>query len=319
MKNIDLATKDEWRKATQDDPNATFFNTPLWYKIWKNSYGKDYVCLKIQHNEDTFFFPTLTYFHWMGFKFAKGSPAYTYNHIISASGKNINISEIFNYFDGVYFLENPLSPINEEITILQSQTIPTHLIQLDKLNENISSGWRTMTKKNLDRAQSEHLQVEKANTLNDWLAFYKVYKELSKTWDQKLSVQPERIFRNLAKAESNKINLFIAYYQNEIVGGLILFTHNNHAVNWLNASLPEKKDLHPTTLLHYIAIQYAKDEGFKYYDFNPSGGEEQVDFYKSGFKPLEKKILKVINYKSLRYKVWENATTKVAKVIKRKP
>jgi lipid II:glycine glycyltransferase (peptidoglycan interpeptide bridge formation enzyme) len=62
-----------------------------------------------------------------------------------------------------------------------------------------------------------------------------------------------------------------------------VFYWGGHAVYWHGAAHEDALQLRPTHVLHAAIIKDACARGYRYYDFNPSGGLEGVARFKAGF------------------------------------
>ncbi len=69
----------------------------------------------------------------------------------------------------------------------------------------------------------------------------------------------------------------------KIVSGALLFYCGNHIVWWHGATLSDFFNHYPANFLQNEIIKESCEKGYKYYDFNPSGGHEGVMKFKDRF------------------------------------
>ena len=91
------------------------------------------------------------------------------------------------------------------------------------------------------------------------------------------------MFEIIYERHSPQIKLWLAHIDGKAVSGAICFYNNKHVVYWHGASLSDHAALRPANLLQAQLIEDAYRNGFWWYDFNPSGGLEGVEKFKTSF------------------------------------
>ena len=111
------------------------------------------------------------------------------------------------------------------------------------------------------------------------------------------------------KTRSPDIKLWLAIFDGKVVGGNLNFYRNKHCVEWHASFLSDYFRYGVRNFLVHNIVLDANAKGYKYYDFNPSGGLEGGVRFKETFG-TEKLPIK-------RWK-WENPFTRVVTDVKRK-
>jgi lipid II:glycine glycyltransferase (peptidoglycan interpeptide bridge formation enzyme) len=79
------------------------------------------------------------------------------------------------------------------------------------------------------------------------------------------------------------VKLWVAEYQNRIISGALCFYSKRHVVYWHGAGLSDYFHLRPANLLLSEVIKHACEDGYWWFDFNPSGTHEGVANFKRRF------------------------------------
>jgi len=142
------------------------------------------------------------------------------------------------------------------------------------LSQDIDTLWKKVkknAKNDVTKAEREKVQVKEIENKND----LKIFELLSQTWEQTKGIETTDPFASLEKDwrdyKSNIQNFFLAYKDDKLLAGLRIGRFNGIAYTHqvLNAYSQSANVGGP--LLTWHAIKWAKESGFKTYDF--SGGE----------------------------------------------
>ncbi len=276
-----------WRDLVNEDPFATFFQTPDWYLVAENYGAIDYhFCYMLQIDQQVYAFP-------VGIKkYTKGwvkkhicSPFGTFGGVIAES-KVIpweHKTEIYRWLSGIpaiSYRDNPYRPLLQPGDGLMDHT---QVLMLDELNpENIFKGWTKGHKSAAKKAIREGVYIELARSEQDWKDYYTIYLDSIRRWEDKASSFYEfSLFQNIRALE--KAKLWLAKFKGKNIAGCLCFYHNKHLVYWHGAALEAFFHLKPVHGLQAYIILHALQNGFLYYDFNPSGGHQGVIKFKKGF------------------------------------
>lgn len=174
----------------------------------------------------------------------------------------------------------------------------TLLIDLHRDLSDILSRMRTSTRRNIRLAERRGITVREG-TEQDLNVFYRTLMATSTR--QNFSEYPEEYWNRFHKAFSacGYAKIFLSEYKGEVVSSLLLVNFGDTVIYKKGGWMGNCKDLHPNDLLHWKAIQWAKCQGYHYYDFEginsdaakaiqregslPKAYQRTVTWYKLGF------------------------------------
>jgi lipid II:glycine glycyltransferase (peptidoglycan interpeptide bridge formation enzyme) len=91
-----------------------------------------------------------------------------------------------------------------------------------------------------------------------------------------------KLFKLIYDLPKDFRKLWLVQHDNDIIGGAIIFYKKN-VTYWHGANSNLAKKYGGSHILQFEIMKSAKSEGFKYYDFSPSGGHVGVTKFKKGF------------------------------------
>lgn len=173
---------------------------------------------------------------------------------------------------------------------LRCRADETHALRLGPdaapLLANFKNGYRSDVKKAINRG---HISVERATTLEEWRAYYRVYEETLARWGHRSDEgYPWELFQTLFFQRSDAIVLWLARYDGAIVSGELCFYAKQHVVSWHAATLEKYLRSHVAKVQIFHVLQDACQRGLSWFDFNPSAGLAGVRTFKESFgaRPL---------------------------------
>ena len=151
----------------------------------------------------------------------------------------------------------------------------TYIIEMLKPLEEI---WKTVSKKargDVNRAKRRHIIVKKVDTFDE----LKNYLLLHNTWAKTKGLEITDPFRDIEKLWKNyKAGLehfFLACKDEKIISAVRIVCFNDIAYAHFVVSSDSESTNLGGTLLTWYTVEWAKDNGFRLYDF--SGGKKSVD------------------------------------------
>ncbi len=281
------ATIQEWWDFVNACPTATFFHTPDWYQVWEDYAGLRYEALIFHFNNGS---KALLPFAWKYkmkglYRSYQSSPAGTYGSVLSNNKLNQRaidaIRKHINKLSCVVVRDNPLAPVHLGANCKNDFT---QLILLSELNGDVTGAWSKNIQRNLKKSHAQRLIVKLAQSKEDWMAYFNIYQQSLLRWGSSAtSNYTWLLFENIHRLANQKCRLWLVQCKEDIVSGYLCFYHNRHAVYWHGASTQTAFKLSAVPFLVRHVINDAKVRGFKYFDFNPSGGHEGVVKFKKGF------------------------------------
>lgn len=154
----------------------------------------------------------------------------------------------------------------------------------DALFRTWSKGHRAAVK----QAQRSGIEVRVAEGVDDWKAYFGAYEDSLKRWGEAAHT-PYRwdLFERLAKLPPSLARLWLAVHEGRVVAGAVCFYARRHVVYWHGSAYADYFKKRPVNLLVHAAARDACERGFRWFDFNPSGGLEGVRAFKTSFGTTE--------------------------------
>ncbi len=146
------------------------------------------------------------------------------------------------------------------------------VLSLDKTQEEILIGMKPKTRYNINLAQRKGVIIKEGSQA-DLLEFYKLMLETASRNQFKLHPQ-SYYFHMWDYLASENLKLLLAYYQDQLLAGMLLSFYGDTATYLHGGSSEKLKDTMAPYLLHWEAIKSAKGRNMKMYDF---GGVAPVD------------------------------------------
>lgn len=296
MENIEIsvvrrATNSEWDELWENCRYATYFHSRQWAencivglnkKLKKSpiifEFTDGITALLPLCYTQKYFFSTKRYL---------SSPAGTYGGWISrASLSYVHDELIKNYilsnFKPIIMRVNPFKD-NAEAFVCDVVD-ETHAINLFIGFEGIKKVWSKGHLSGARKAKREGVTVREAQSEEDWQVYFSVYQDSLRRWgDKATSKYTWKFFKGMHAQKSNYIKLWLAEFNGNIVAGALCFYSKKHVCYWHGAALEEYFKVRPVNFLISEIIEKACNDGFDWFDFNPSGGHEGVKKFKQSF------------------------------------
>jgi hypothetical protein len=295
--------EDDWRawwNIAQSDPTATFFHSPLWARIagatgceiapqFPSTGSRNAVFPAVRETTSVSKLGTTLNFSTLHSTFGG-----CYGGIITKSDIN-NIEkfyqEIQNMADIVNVVGNPIAD-GFDLDWDSSEDF-TQILDLSGGIDEVENGFTKSRQQGIDAAREEGVTVREANSISDWNTYFEAYQDSLERWDSPTNNYDWPIFERIYELEQEypeHISLKLACIDENIASGAIIFSWNQHVDYWHAASFSDYFEYNPNDLLQYSIIEDAVDAGYRWYDFNPSGGHEGVIQFKSEFGPEKIRI-----------------------------
>jgi lipid II:glycine glycyltransferase (peptidoglycan interpeptide bridge formation enzyme) len=172
----------------------------------------------------------------------------------------------------------------------QVQPRATFYVDLDQSLDNLIGSFEEKTRYNIRLSERKGVTVRRANDLAGIETYYKIYKETSAR--DKFLIHPISYYRNIKELLIDKglASVFLAYYKDEPIAGVFVFSFGNKVWYMYGASSNEARNVMPNHALHWHVVKWAKEAGYKIYDLwgipsNPKEGHPLWGVYrfKKGF------------------------------------
>jgi len=274
----------EWLEFLQKCNNATFYQSPAWYKIWEKTLGDKYECVEYSlSNGNRFILPRQIRKRLYGttIEYISG-PVGTYGGFIGITKptekESRELVSILNSAKHLTVIQSPHFPLTNFKSTKQSDG---RIINLDNIElNNVTSTWTKSGKSNYQLSKNIDYTFSKTFNTNILEKYFDVYRQSIERWGENASNNyPKLLFRNIFKEKNENIELLYLKNNGELVCGGIFFKFNN-IVNWWHGAVAQKYiSTGATYLFQEYAIKYYS-QNFSIYDLGLSGGHQGVDDFK---------------------------------------
>lgn len=292
------ATDGQWRECWRACASSTYFHSPEWARIWE-FYSRGRIrpapelivfsdgleallpwCFesKVGGLLSRYASSTQgTYGGWLA------SEALTLAHAVClvdwlTRGQRRNLVWRLNPYDELAFQAG----VTRRLRCKQDETHALRLTgDVDGVLDGFKASYRSQIKKALKSGQ---FSVEEAATLDDWRAYFEVYRDSLERWgDEPETGHGWRLFEFMFRLKSPDVKLWLARHEGRVVSGDLCLYSQKHVAYWHGATLKEYLRTSVAKLLKFEIIKDCTRRGYAWYDFNPSAGLPGVKFFKEGF------------------------------------
>jgi peptidoglycan pentaglycine glycine transferase (the first glycine) len=251
------------------------FQESLGYKIHRFS-GDDFVCLAIET------------------ELAAGKK-YLYCPRGPLGNKEAALADLKKFSedrDFVFTRLEPLQPMDLPKATKEIQPSHNWILELDKSEEELLAAMKSKTRYNINLAAKKGVVVKEGNQA-DLLAFFELMMETAGR--NKFRLHPQNYYFQMWDHLAPKnMKLMLAYFEGELVAGLLLTTFAGTSTYLHGGSTQKHKEIMAPYLLHWEAVRLAKNSGCTAYDFggiaptdDPADKWAGITRFKKSFGGLE--------------------------------
>lgn len=296
-----LALRHEWLALAKGAPSATFFHTPHWHEIaiqtWP-AYRDRSLMVRLETGKNAVLPLLVTGTRVRGLlRRSLSSFGWCYGGPLSDSSLRaedhlqLQRCALTARTGTLSIVGNALSPAVPWLPAFEVRPMSTHLLDLDgdfhALLKNFSKGHRAAYTKGIRLG----LKARRAATERDVDAYYALYESSLTRWgDNATSRYPRALFAaifRLSQRQPELCSIWLVSRDGQDLAGGVMFYWNQHAVYWHGAMDENFISESPSNTLVGEMIRDATERGFRVFDFNPSGGHEQVAAFKRRFGTKE--------------------------------
>ncbi len=295
-KYVKAIDRSKWWEIALTCEYATFFHSPLWHQLATETYPKYRdVTVGIElENGCQAVMPLLETLNIVSSIIPNIMSTFAgcYGGIIADTNLNEGeqkqiYQDVFRRRGRVRITGNPLMSIHPHLSEYDIKKDFTHILFLnssfDEIYSQFSKGHRSSYKKGIRMG----VTVREASSMEDYKSYFKAYEDSLRRWgEHATSRYPWALFENgyhLSKEYPDHIKLWLALVDDRIIAGAWVFYWNHHVDWWHGAAYEAYFDHYPNNVLQTVIIKDALENGYKYYDFNPSGGHQNVARFKKRF------------------------------------
>lgn len=190
-------------------------------------------------------------------------------------------------FGLVRWRANPRDPSITGVCPARADEDFTHVLELERGYEALSSGWSRSLRYKLGKARREGVTARPAASPDDWRQYFEVYLDSRARWGDR-AVGPEHgysFLENLQRLASPNVELLVAEHGGAIVAGGLFLSSRSHTAYWHGGTTRAALDLSPMNVVLATAIaRSCADPDRMVFDFLPSAHLAGVEFYKERFR-----------------------------------
>jgi hypothetical protein len=324
--SVEPSTPSEWKSVAEGCDYATYFHSPEWFDLWHRYKGKQVsaapqtvvfsdqkraIVPMARNLRGRGLLTTLTTSMEGTFGGYISTDALEEEHCIALAdhlllGSHGNLSwrvnpyapfatQVLSHLRSRSGSIDMTAPKNEKVrgclvNWRRPLLIPdeTHSIELSPGFASLY-GNQSATVRKAKKARKAGVQIRSAESEADWKEYYQVYQSSVERWGNDPASSYEwELFREMFALGSANVKLWLATLDSRIVSGALCFYAKKHVVYWHGSSLKEFFELRPVNLLMLEIVKHCCEQGYAWYDFNPSGQMKGVISFKESFgaKPL---------------------------------
>ncbi|MEI7554522.1 GNAT family N-acetyltransferase [Candidatus Chlorohelix sp.] len=191
--------------------------------------------------------------------------------------------------------QNPFDETLDEANLPWSYEDFTQAIDLSRDYDELKRSWARGHVSAINKASRAGLVLVEATTEEEWKEYFEIYTQSLERWETPLSRYDYRLFEMLYELHSTKIKLWLVKYNGQILSGSICFYQSQTVMYWHGAFRMEFQEFRAAPFMHAEIVRYSKNEGYRWYDFNPSGNLEGVITFKERFGTIKLRTNKLVN------------------------
>lgn len=169
---------------------------------------------------------------------------------------------------------------------LETRAVYTHVLDLSRGFAAVSRGFSKGHRADISAARRDGVTLREASCEADVDRYYELYQESLARWGSGAGgFYPKKLFLAMLHRPEfgSAIKLWTAYYRGSMIGGAWMFSWSDHVVYWHGASNSEGRKFHAAHAIVSAAMLAACEGGYRWFDFNPSGGLRGVETFKAAF------------------------------------
>ena len=283
-----------WENYVKTLPVWSFFYLPDWYIPFQGAIKEAYM----EVFDEKVFIPLLERRFPPFFRQVESGPFGGYGGVLGRteelSDKDIDYI-VKRYFEKARYAFITLHPDYKDKRLIEvykkyfkKQVLVTHMIDLERSENEIFNGFSDAKKRNIKRARKEKLYVKEIKSEYAIKKYYLMYLDSLRRWNAKKIFKLD-FFKKLL--ESDLASLYMVQYHGDYVAGAIILKGNTEAVYWHGAAFQRYFQLRPNDLLHWEIMRSLKSQDILIYNMGSSNNIEGVERFKKGYGGVDREYL----------------------------
>lgn len=291
-KVLTLSEAEEWNRLLAKLPieQQDIYYTPEYYSLYQNYGDGEAYCFVFEYNGDIALYPfLLNSVNKLGYTLDKEyydiQGAYGYNGVVSSTYDSVFVEEFYKEFHKYCILNNIIAEFTRSNPLVRNNTFSEKNLELSYNRQIVVvdlEGCSTLNylqqlytkqgRKDVRKAYRHNFTIRVAKSEDDYLIFYRIYKERMKEIGSDSYYHFNlNFFKNICSfIDSNQRLFIVSDEKGRVAGGMIYFFIGDYAHNFLSASKRDFFNYNINDLLQDVVIKDAIKMGVK--TINLGGG-----------------------------------------------
>jgi lipid II:glycine glycyltransferase (peptidoglycan interpeptide bridge formation enzyme) len=229
--------------------------------------------------------------------------------LLYATANSRRLTSLAKKHNAVYTLIESYEKVSHSTKNPLKQIVPRHtvLLDLNQSKDTILNNMHPKGRYNIRLAEKKGVTIKQ---VFDTKQFYQILKDTADR--DNFFINSEKYYQTFFThlSSKNKAKLFMAYYKDQPIAGILNAYFNKTAIYYYGASSNQHRNLMAPYLLQWHAICDAKEQGYTHYDLlgvanpnNPKDPLQGVTYFKQKFggKPHKWPDSRIIIHKPFLY------------------
>lgn len=284
--------RNKWSDFVYNHPNGNIFQTPEMFEVYKNTKCWEPIFLAVTDANESdnllgvllcvtqrefggifgeFSARTII---WGGplIKLAEASEQIV-KFLLKALDKHIGKKTVYTQFRNLFDLSD-----SKKYFITNSYSYEEHLDFICDLTMGEDNLWEKLfpaRRNEIRKAERQGLEVRLIDNIADLKDSYHILKEVYSRI--KIPLADESLFDSAFRIlfPKNMLKVFVAKYNNKIIGVLYLLVYREKTYVWYAGSLSEYLNKHPNDILYWEAMRWGCRSNYKIFDFGGAGRPDE--------------------------------------------
>lgn len=158
----------------------------------------------------------------------------------------------------------------------------SYIIDFSEGIDKVWDGLKRKLRQNVKKEKTRGIIIKKGGE-DELKVIYNMVNERYKDQDRPLNLKVTYLL-DLYKEYKDNMQIIIAYYNDECIGGLIDLYYNGKASSWIGNPKPKQTGINSTDLIQWETINFAYESNCQHYE-ELGANTERLCKYKSKFNP----------------------------------
>jgi len=303
-----LTTKDlqKWSSLLSNAPQKDIYFMPEYALVFEKTFGDEAQLFFYGNRTDYVLYPyfkrkinALPFYNADTVLYDMVSPWYYGGPLISAASRETEDKLMAGFFTELHEYcrqNNIITEFTRLHPFIKNHALVEKLMTIEKrwevvyvdLTQDEETIWNNFKKENrkaIRKANNSGVKVVLSQSVADREIFYTLYTAaMERKQAGEFYFFPREFFHNMFQLLGNKVQLFLARYDEQTIAASLLVGMDDFAHDYLRASVPEFLNMRPNNLLVYTKILWAREHNYKFFSLQGGRGKDDDLFrFKSTF------------------------------------